>query len=261
MYAISPDQRNGIILCKHSGTAFIGPGAAVSQDLDPDLWGAIALGTLQLQTIETLAEQRQAYQRRTDWQRWLHRTIDNPDALHSALNLIAGLDAFFGSQLIRSLPLTVLADLAAVPVSTLLQACRFYYSLPEGDPLLPIPEGSMGGWINPTPAPASDRSRNTAAPDPHGDRAAADRPPADRPSTETGALTWSWLNPEDLGFSRWSASPSAPTPNIRHSILLAAYGFKSFRSPYQGRAPLTTSSWPSIHHKTRQTPYNLAKVI
>ncbi|MGA1114553.1 MAG: hypothetical protein ACO3TI_06350, partial [Aquiluna sp.] len=55
------------------------------------------------------------------------------NSLHNALNLIAGFDAFFVSQLIRSLPLTVLARLSAVPYSTLLQACRIYYGLSEAD--------------------------------------------------------------------------------------------------------------------------------
>lgn len=240
MYAISTAYRNGIILCKRSQTEFIGPGAAISQDLDPDLWGAIALGNLDLRPIATLTEQRQAYQFRSHWSRWLQQTTNSNNSLHNALNLIAGFDAFFGSQLIRSLPLTVLARLAAVPYSTLLQACRIYYGLSEAD--LSSDFSCIDSGIS---AETSVSHSNTA------DSIAKLLQPQ-----------WSWLSPADLGLTPGSAPPPLrPSPNVKVTMKLANHGFKALRNPYGCPSSLSHPSWLRTHQKHTKNPYNLAKVI
>lgn len=240
MYAISTAYRNGIILCKRSQTEFIGPGAAVSQDLDPDLWGAIALGNLDLRPIATLAEQRQAYQFRSHWSRWLQQTTNSNNSLHNALNLMAGFDAFFGSQLIRSLPLTILARLAAVPYSTLLQACRIYYSLSETD--LSSDFSSIDSSLTAEPSVSPNNTADSI--------------------TKLLQPQWSWLSPADLGLIPGSPPPPLhPAPNVQVTVKLAKHGFKSLRNPYGCPSSLSHPAWLRTHQKHTKNPYNLAKVI
>ena len=245
MYAISTAYRNGIILCKRSQTEFIGPGAAISQDLDPDLWGAIALGNLDLRPIATLTEQRQAYQFRSHWSRWLQQTTNSNNSLHNALNLIAGFDAFFGSQLIRSLPLTVLARLAAVPYSTLLQACRIYYGLSEADLFSDFPCSDFPCLNSSIPTESSVSPKH-----------------ATDATAKLLQSRWSWLSPTDLGLTPGSPPPPLrPSPNVKVTMKLAHHGFKALRNPYGCPSSLSHPSWLRTHQKHTKNPYNLAKVI
>ncbi len=134
MFAVSVNYRSGIILCKTSHAQWVGPGSAVSADLDKDCWGAIALGPLHLSALNSLDQQKQAYERRDRWLRWLQQTIYSPTPLQRAANLLTSLDAFFGNHVTHSLPMVALAQLAAVPLPVLLDACQDHYPLS----LLPV---------------------------------------------------------------------------------------------------------------------------
>jgi hypothetical protein len=119
LLAINEHKRSGLILCKSFHAEFAGPGAAVGTLVDQDCLAIIAIGSPEITQIQTHEERQQAYGRRIQWIRWLQKITDHPDPVQRAEKLFSGFEAFFGRQILMSLPDEVLALLAGVLPQTI----------------------------------------------------------------------------------------------------------------------------------------------
>ncbi|MGA7934630.1 MAG: hypothetical protein WCA35_13875 [Kovacikia sp.] len=119
LLAISEHKRSGLILCNPYHAEFAGPGAAVGTMVDQNCLAVIAIGSPEIVHLHTHEERQQAYGRRIQWIRWLQKITDHPDPLQRAEKLLSGFEAFFGGQVLMSLPDEVLALLAGVLPQTI----------------------------------------------------------------------------------------------------------------------------------------------
>jgi len=119
LLAISEHKRSGLILCKPYRAEFAGPGAAVGTLVDQGCTAIIAIGSPEIIEIQTHEERQQAYGRRIQWIRWLQKITDHTDPMQRAEKLFSGFEAFFGRQILTSLPDEVLALLAGVLPQTI----------------------------------------------------------------------------------------------------------------------------------------------
>jgi hypothetical protein len=87
--------------------------------VDQNCLAIIAIGSPEITEIQTYEERQQAYGRRIQWIRWLQKITDHPDPVQRAEKLFSGFEAFFGGQILMSLPDEVLALLAGVLPQTI----------------------------------------------------------------------------------------------------------------------------------------------
>jgi hypothetical protein len=129
LLAVGEQKRSGLILCKSHHAEFAGPGAAVGTLVDQGCETVIAIGAPEIINLATHDDRQKAYGRRIQWVRWLQKITDNPDASQRVEKLFAGLEAFFGSQVLTNLPDEVLALLAGVlPQTVALTRLNFRHS-------------------------------------------------------------------------------------------------------------------------------------
>lgn len=129
LLAVSEHKRSGLILCKPYHAEFAGPGAAIGTLIDQECTAIVAIGSPEIIELLTHEDRQQAYGRRIQWTRWLHKITDNPDPILRTEKLFAGFEAFFGSAILSSLSDEVLALLAGVlPPTIAIVRSQYRYS-------------------------------------------------------------------------------------------------------------------------------------
>lgn len=118
LLTVGEQKRSGLILCKEFHAEFAGPGAAVACSGEQSYQAVIAIGSPNLVPVQDWEARRKAYGLRIQWGRWLHKITDHPDPVSRVERLFAGLEGFFGRQVVMSLPTEVLALLVGVLPST-----------------------------------------------------------------------------------------------------------------------------------------------
>ncbi|MBD2329421.1 hypothetical protein [Alkalinema sp. FACHB-956] len=118
LLTVGEQKRSGLILCKEFHAEFAGPGAAVACASEQPYQAVIAIGAPSLVPVQDWESRRKAYGLRIQWERWLHKIADHPDPTSRVERLFAGLEGFFGRQVVMSLPTEVLSLLVGVLPST-----------------------------------------------------------------------------------------------------------------------------------------------
>lgn len=114
LLAVSENKKSGLILCKGFHAEFAGPGAALAPLVEQECVSIIAIGSPEIVEVVTHEDRQKAYSRRIQWLRWLQKITDHPDPLQRIERLFSGLEAFFGNQVLQSLPDEALALLIGV---------------------------------------------------------------------------------------------------------------------------------------------------
>ncbi len=114
LFAVGEQKRSGLILCNPHAAEFAGPGAAICNPCQIGYTQVIAIGTPEIVEVTAHDDRQQAYGRRIQWVRWLHKIVLEPIATHRAENLLAGFEEFFGSEILTELPPELFALLAGV---------------------------------------------------------------------------------------------------------------------------------------------------
>lgn len=144
LWAISEQHKSGLILCKEFHAEFAGPGAAISSFVEQPYRAVIAIGQPELKTINTLAERRQAYSRRIQWGRWLSKIAEHPQPVERIERLFAGLEGFFGRQVVTSIPAEVVAAMVGVLPETAQEVQERYFNLGRAtSPAYLFPQGPL----------------------------------------------------------------------------------------------------------------------
>ncbi len=135
LLAVSEHKRSGLILCGEHYAEFAGPGAAVGTLIDQQCKAVIAIGAPEIIEMETADDRQRAYGHRIQWLRWLQKITDHTDPIQRAEKLFAGLEAFFGKEVLGGLPDDVLALLAGVLPQTIGVARSNYRNLGQSQNL------------------------------------------------------------------------------------------------------------------------------
>lgn len=126
-------KRSGLILCKPNHAEFVGPGSAICNPGEVRYTRIIAIGSPDLVEMTTYEQRQQAYSRRIQWVRWLHRIVSEPDGLQRAEKLFYGFEEFFGSDILAGIPNDVLALLAGVLPQTIVTLRSHHQTIERGD--------------------------------------------------------------------------------------------------------------------------------
>jgi hypothetical protein len=138
LLAISERRKSGLILCKAFHAEFAGPGAAINSPVEQPYQAIIAIGSPEVIMATSLEERRKAYGLRIQWGRWLYKIAAQEDPIQRVEKLFAGLEGFFGRQVVMRLPSEVLALLVGVLPSTIDQVRqRNALHLDKTTPLFP----------------------------------------------------------------------------------------------------------------------------
>lgn len=119
LLAVGERKRSGLVLCREYYAEFVGPGAAIYPASATSFAQVIAIGSPEIIEVTTYADRQQAYGRRIQWVRWLHRIVAEAEPTQRAEKLFAGFEEFFGSEILAKIPDEVLALLAGVLPSTI----------------------------------------------------------------------------------------------------------------------------------------------
>ncbi|MDX2231241.1 MAG: hypothetical protein NW220_16510 [Leptolyngbyaceae cyanobacterium bins.349] len=114
LLAVGENKRSGLILCKPHYAEFAGPGAAICSPFEANYAQIIAIGSPDIVEVVTYEGRQQAYGRRIQWVRWLHKIVSEVEPNQRAEKLFAGFEEFFGSEVLVGIPNEVLALLAGV---------------------------------------------------------------------------------------------------------------------------------------------------
>ena len=141
LFAVSEQKRSGLILCKRYYAEFVGPGAAICGASEKDCDRIIIIGSPEVIEVTTHEARQQAYGRRIQWIRWLHRIVSAAEPQQRAEKLFSGFEEFFGSEVLVSIPDDVLALLAGVLPHTITILRSHQQNIERGDaqhyPLVP----------------------------------------------------------------------------------------------------------------------------
>jgi|GEM_PF-6984802 hypothetical protein len=140
--ALSPNHKGALILVRNSSLELLGPGSAIvwtnektdqtaeehsqqqtrpkSQILptcgncrksDSSVISVLVIGDVQLEILDTLAQQKKALWRRVTWLNWLNRLQETSSSIARIECLIQHLNIFFGREVCQSLPSDLLSSL------------------------------------------------------------------------------------------------------------------------------------------------------
>lgn len=139
LLAVGEHKRCGLILCKPHYAEFAGPGAAIGTPIEQGYTAIIAIGMPEIVEVSSYTARQQAYSRRIQWVRWLHKIVSHPDPGQRAEKLLAGFEAFFGNRTLINLSDDVLALLAGVMphTMTLLRSQHHYEQSLDASNILP----------------------------------------------------------------------------------------------------------------------------
>lgn len=119
LLAIGEAKKSGLILCKPFHAEFAGPGAVVKVPGEQETVRLIAIGSPEIVEVVTHEERQRAYSRRIQWTRWLQKNTDHVEPSQRIEKLFFSFEAFFGRQILASLPDEALALLVGVLPQTI----------------------------------------------------------------------------------------------------------------------------------------------
>ena len=130
VFAISPQKKSALILCRDYHAEFLGPGAAItSQEQGKEL---VFIGSPQLLPIANSQDYHEAYSMRIQWMRWLNKlTQFSADPFCRTEKLLSTLEVFFGLETVQEINNQVLAKLIGVLPQTVTQVRNSYHFTSE----------------------------------------------------------------------------------------------------------------------------------
>ena len=123
---LSPHCQAGLILQGRLYNDLICPGSSLSCSSEFGFISAYAIGKAELGVVATLAERRQARQRRIDSIHRLQRILLQPNELERACLIVNLLCHWFGMAEARQIPLSLITPLVSISCETLKQAWQRY---------------------------------------------------------------------------------------------------------------------------------------
>ncbi len=129
LLTLSENHKSGLILLKPHYGEFLGPGAIVGNQVVESYEKLIVIGSLELLPVTSYQTRQQGYQKRIQWMRWQQRMTEHPEATVRVEKLLTGFEAFFGSEVIASLPDYALASLIGVLPQTVDKIRTQHYAL------------------------------------------------------------------------------------------------------------------------------------
>ncbi len=116
---VNPRRKNGLIVYKKYHAEFVGPGAIVGGQFDPDVVEVIPVGNLSLIEPENSEVRRTAYKMRRQWVRLTKQITDNPLPEERAQVILNQFENWFDSATVALIPDEAFALLVGVLPQTI----------------------------------------------------------------------------------------------------------------------------------------------
>ena len=116
---VNPRRKNGLIVYKKYHAEFVGPGAIVGGQFDPDVVEVIPVGNLSLIKPENSEARRTAYKMRRQWVRLTKQITDNPLPEERAQVILNQFENWFDSATVALIPDEAFALLVGVLPQTI----------------------------------------------------------------------------------------------------------------------------------------------
>ena len=116
---VNPRRKNGLIIYKKYHAEFVGPGAIVGGQFDPDVIEVIPVGNLSLIEPKNSEARRTAYKMRRQWVRLTKQITDNPLPEERAQVILNQFENWFDSETANQIPDEAFALLVGVLPQTI----------------------------------------------------------------------------------------------------------------------------------------------
>ncbi len=116
---VNPRRKNGLIVYKKYHAEFVGPGAIVGGQFDPDVIKIISVGNLSLIEPQNSEEKRSAYKMRRQWVRLTKQITDNPLPEERAQVILNQFENWFDLSTVSQIPDEAFALLVGVLPQTI----------------------------------------------------------------------------------------------------------------------------------------------
>ena len=116
---VNPRRKNGLIIYKKYHAEFVGPGAIVGGQFDPDVVEVIPVGNLSLIEPKNSEARRTAYKMRRQWVRLTKQITDNPLPEERAQVILNQFENWFDSETANQIPDEAFALLVGVLPQTI----------------------------------------------------------------------------------------------------------------------------------------------
>ncbi len=116
---VNPRRKNGLIIYKKYHAEFVGPGAIVGGQFDPDVTDAILVGNLSLITPQDSEARRRAYKMRRQWVKLTKQITDNPIPEERAQVILNQFENWFDLETVNQIPDEAFALLVGVLPQTI----------------------------------------------------------------------------------------------------------------------------------------------
>ncbi len=116
---VNPRRKNGLIICKKYHAEFVGPGAIVGGQFDPDVVEVIPVGKLSLIEPQSSEARRRAYKMRRQWVKLTKQITDNPLPEERAQVILNQFENWFDSETANEIPDEAFALLVGVLPQTI----------------------------------------------------------------------------------------------------------------------------------------------
>lgn len=116
---VNPRRKNGLIIYKKYHAEFVGPGAIVGGQFDPDVVEVIPVGNLSLIEPKSSEARRTAYKMRRQWVKLTKQITDNPLPEERAQVILNQFENWFDSETANQIPDEAFALLVGVLPQTI----------------------------------------------------------------------------------------------------------------------------------------------